>query len=83
VSDPINEMIASVAKAIEAAHDDYKPTVHDYLGMATAAISAMRDPSDAMKEAAYNAVSMDDQWHIEDEGRWAKSWQGAIDEALK
>lgn len=85
----MTEMLDRVAKAIGDhlyGYVDPKDTPNSWpkaLGAARAAIEAMRDPTDAMKEAAYTHVEMDDRWMIEDDKDWARSWKGAIDAALK
>ena len=50
---------------------------------ARAAIAAMREPAEAMIEAAYLATTdMGDRWEIADTSDWVESFKAAIDSAL-
>ena len=42
------------------------------------AIAAMAEPTDAMAEAAYEAVALSDAWHIEDDTDWKRSYRAAL-----
>ncbi len=43
-----------------------------------ASIASLMNPGDAAIEAAYDAVSIDDRWHIEHQDDWLKSWRAAL-----
>ena len=79
------DIVETVADAIEKAHTEYHPTKRDYAEMARAAIAAMREPTEGMKGAA---VPQPD-FPVLDEvvqgcrniaGRY---WRAMIDAALK
>jgi hypothetical protein len=89
----VSEMVEQVARAISDARqvraygrvltmwrapEMSESIIEERLGDARAAIAAMREPTQAMIEAAYNEVGQDtDHFQI------AAAWQAMIDEMLK
>ena len=87
----VPEMVERVAKAIYEGRNGpgcepwarrRAPYKEPYRKDALAAIAAMREPNDAMRLAAYEAVEVDERWDIADDERWAKSYRAGIDAAL-
>lgn len=74
-------MVRRVAEALRI-EDGAKHDVWLYESAARAALRAMRDPTESMSEAAYQAVEMSDAWCIEDDTHWRRSFTAAIDAAL-
>lgn len=54
------------------------PRSAHFVAVAKAVLDAMADPGDDVCEAAYNAVALDDRWHIEDQDHWKNSWNAAL-----
>lgn len=74
-------MIDRVARAISESHGT---TGHTFEDDARAAISAMREPTDAMKKSVYDAEnSMGVCYAAYEEINWETAWKVAIDAALK
>lgn len=48
---------------------------------AEAVLGVVRDPTDAMIWAAFEATALDDAWHIDCSEHWAKSFRAAINAA--
>lgn len=82
VSDVVPEMVRRVAEAISAAQHFDDGMWVDYVAAAETVLDTLREPTDAMRLAAYEAVETDDRWDIADDVRWAKSFSAAIDAAL-
>lgn len=76
------EMVERVGQALGALLEDWAHGKVTTADLSRAAIQAMREPSDAQRLAAYEAVEWDDRWDIADDERWAKSWRAGIDAAL-
>ena len=53
-----------------------------YMAMAKAAMQAIQNPGPDMVEAAYESVSLDDKWLIDDSDRWSTSFSAAIRQLL-
>ncbi|TPM39564.1 hypothetical protein [Mesorhizobium sp. B2-3-4] len=75
-----SEMLKSVARAIGTA-DGHSLTEADYLGMARAAIEAMRDPSFEMMRAMYEAMFVD-RWDGSQAPMIGAGFEAAISAAL-
>ena len=81
----MSEMVERVAKAIHAAQ---YARIHDEalgltdLDVARAAISAMREPTDAMRDAATKAAERDEA-HMSTYHCVSEGYRAAMDEALK
>lgn len=83
----MSEMVKRVALALyrfNHPRDALMPRHHegveleDYYGDARAAIAAMREPTPAMRSAAFNSEPDDEGFHL-----FGREWEAAIDEALK
>lgn len=81
----MNEMVERVAKAIHAAQ---YARIHDEalgltdLDVARSAIAAMREPTEAMLDAATKAAERDEA-HMSTYHCMAEGYRAAMDEALK
>ncbi len=86
-----NEMIDRVAKAIKdcgAYTPDWQGADEDLIIMARAAIAAMREPTEAMMEAAADLHTQEgwcatDLGHEADPNDMGNIWRAMIDAALK
>jgi hypothetical protein len=88
----MNEMIERVARAIcvdeyedpDELLDTNDPVWTDYISRARAAIEAMREPTDAMKEAGGNGVcGIIQDVGDKSEKHFVRLWHCAIDAALE
>ena len=79
----MSEMVDRVAKAIDAASQP--PGQRDYRTLmenaARAAITAMREPTEAMKDAAGDNLNYGDDGGERND--FEREWQQAIEEALR
>lgn len=77
------EMVARIISEQDRAEADESSDFADWhweerAELAVEIIKALREPSDAMITAAYEAVETDDRWFIGDADDWCKSYRAAI-----
>lgn len=76
-------MIDRIGQAIVGAHNGDFEADKGYLGLASVALKPLTRPSVAMVDAAYQAVSFDGYWAINDRSDFKKAAKAMINFAMR
>ena len=80
----IGTMIDRIGRSIAAADNgDFEADKARYRGLASVALKPLTRPSEAMVDAAYQAVSFDDHWAINSRSDFKKAAKAMITFALR